>query len=106
MCSGAQVVVKGLTARCEAQQVSVSFLMSAVAVTHLTLPAVQRLLVKLLSDAKVDFSGAYRGGGLDVELLSILSDLHVWFGSSSAGHFPEHSIHTWVTQFNIYEPKS
>ncbi len=48
--------VKGLTARCEVSDV-----------THFTLPAVQRLLVKLLSDAEADFSGAYRGGGLDVE---------------------------------------
>lgn len=96
---------RGLTGRCEAQQVSVSFLnqhtplMSAIGVTHLAFPAVHRLLVELLSDAEVDFSGAYGGGGLDVELLSVLSDLHVWFGCSSTSHFPEHSVHTWVEQF-------
>uniref|UniRef100_A0A9L0TTP8 Uncharacterized protein n=1 Tax=Equus caballus TaxID=9796 RepID=A0A9L0TTP8_HORSE len=46
------------------------------------------------SDLEVDLGGAHRGGCLDVELISILADLHVRLGRSGHGHFPQHGVHT------------
>lgn len=44
----------------------------------LTLSAIHRLLIKFLSNEEVDLCGADCGGSLDVEVLSVLSDLHMW----------------------------
>lgn len=60
---------------------------------YLTLPAVHSLFIKLLADVEVDLRGAHRGGGLDVELLSVLPDLHMWFGGGCPSHFPEHGVY-------------
>lgn len=67
--------------------------MSVFTVLYLTLPAVHSLLIELLSDVEVDLCGAHRGGGLNVELLSVLSDLHMGFGSGCPSHLPEHGVH-------------
>lgn len=60
---------------------------------YLTLPAIHGLFVKLFTDVEVDLRGTHRSGGLDVELLSVLADLHVRLGSSRPGHLPQHGVH-------------
>lgn len=59
---------------------------------YLALPAIYRLLIELLAYEEVDLGGAHGGGGLDVELLPILPDLHVRFGRRGTSHLPQHSI--------------
>lgn len=60
------------------------------------LSSVHRLLLKALPDFEVDLSGADRGGSFDVELVTVLADLHVGFGGGSHRHLPEHGIDTWA----------
>lgn len=60
----------------------------------LALPAVHRLLTELLPDEEVDLGGPDGGGGLDVEVLSVLPDVHVRLGRRCHCHLPQHSIHT------------
>lgn len=55
---------------------------------YLTLPAIHCLLIKFLANEEVDLSGADSGGGLDVELLPILPDLHMGLGCSCPRYLP------------------
>jgi len=73
----------------------VSRMPSAAHVTHLALPAVHRLLVELLAHHEVDLGGAHGGGGLDVEVLLRLPDLHLGLGGGRHRHLPQHGVHTW-----------
>lgn len=73
---------------------------------YLALPPVHCLLIELLADVEVDLSGAYGGGGLNVELFSILADLDVGFGGCRIGHLPQHGIHSYQVCNMIQNRKS
>ena len=70
---------------------------------YLTLSAVHRLFVELLPDEEADLRGADDGGGLDVEVLVVLFDLHAGFGRSHTGDPPQHHVHTWTTSTELPE---
>lgn len=60
------------------------------------LPSIYRLLVKALPYFEADLRGTDGGGGLDVELVPVLADLHVGLRGGGHGHFPQHGVHSWV----------
>lgn len=64
----------------------------------LALPAVHRLLVELLAHVEVDLGGSDAGGRLDVELLTVLPDLHVRVGGGRHRHLPQHGVDAWPPQ--------
>lgn len=78
----------------ESTNTCVSCAVVTVELDYLTLSAVHRLLIKLLSDEEVDLGGADRGRGLDVEVLVILPYLHVGLGRSRHRNLPQHGVHT------------
>lgn len=61
---------------------------------YLTLSAVHRLLIVLLSNKEVDLRGANCSRSLDVEVLAVLPYLHVGLGRSRHRYLPQHGIHT------------
>lgn len=65
-------------------------------VSYLAFSAIHRFFLKVFPDFKVDLSGANGGGGFNVELVAILADLHVGFGGSCHGHFPQHGVDAWA----------
>lgn len=58
----------------------------------LALPAVHRLLLKLLADGEGDLGGPHRSGRLDVEVVAVLAYLHQGFGRRGPGHLPQHGV--------------
>lgn len=62
--------------------------------SYLTLPAVHRLLVELLTNDKIDLRGADCGGGVDVEVVAVLLYHDVGLGSSRHCYLSQHGVHT------------
>lgn len=63
--------------------------------SYLTLPAIHRLLFKLLTNDETDLRGADCGRRVDVEMVAILLYHHVRFGSSCHCHLPQHGVNAW-----------
>lgn len=66
--------------------------------SYLAFSAIDGLFIKLLSYLEVDFGGPHSSRCLDVELFTILTDLHVGFRSCCTGHLSQHGIHPYIAQ--------
>lgn len=53
------------------------------------------VLIEGLAHGEGDMGGAYAGGGLDGETLSLLGDLYCRPGGCSHGYLPDKHVHTW-----------